>query len=88
MLNKITRRYITTYAEQINNINVNYKDSFELKIKTHVNDLAATEAMIFQESILQNTSMFCNCCLLEMADKNILNYNNNCCLLEMQDKNI
>ena len=27
---------------------VNYKDSFELKTKTHVDDLAATEAIIPQ----------------------------------------
>ena len=47
---------------------LNYNESFELKIKTHVDDLVATE--ISQEPILQ-TIMFCNCCLLEMQDKNI-----------------
>ena len=49
---------------------VNYKDSFELKLKLISMIFAATtEVMISQESILKST-MFCNCCLLEMHDKN------------------
>ena len=65
----------------------NQKDRPKLKIKTHVDDLAAIEVMISQESILE-TAMFYNCCLQEMRDKNIVNYNSNCCFLELLDNNI